>query len=284
MCPAAFSCPQCGFSDPARQVVPGSEETCPQCGAPALRERVEQLIRRHQSANERAGRVREEQDDLQQRLTVIAEQLGVQGRSQKDHFDHLAELTRAREEEHQCRQEAEAKLEEALARLDALRERTAPSLDRLQRDNEDLARSGDQARLAIARLEKELQEFRSQDRAAAPIDQTLSYLEEENAALRKKLELAQETIIHAARLLGGIDALRTEVDRLGTLYLQAREDARAFQADKQSLESELSQIVDRFLAQSPVPLPPPSSELEEARKRIREAGARLGKPGESDSH
>ena len=125
-----------------------------------------------------------------------------------------------------------------------------------------------------------MQQLRSQDGAAAPLDQTLGYLEEENEALRKKLALAEETILNAGRIVGAVSELRGEVDRLGTLYLQARADARSYLEDKQRLEKELSQIVDRFLAQSPVPLPPPSEELEEARRRIREAGTRLDRDPE----
>ena len=134
---AAFSCPHCGFSDPSRPNDPDSKEACPRCGAPALRDRIEQLTRRHQDADERAGQFRQEQIDLQQRITVIAEQLGTQGRSQKEHLEHLAELATARDGERQGREEADLRLEEALARLEALREKTEPSLARLQRENEE---------------------------------------------------------------------------------------------------------------------------------------------------
>ena len=227
----------------------------------------------------------QDRPSLAKRVTALTHARSADPAARRRAEEEIVVLRRTREaleqdlaREQSLRGQAQEHLREAEARMEQTRVRTEATVLTLQQENASLAGRLAEASAQSDQMQRDFQRIRLQAEAAVPLGRQVDWLEEENLALRRKLVCAERTLETAAKIAERVASLQGEIDRLGSHYLHAQEEAKEAKAARDRVEDELARVVDRFLAASPTPVGGSTRELTEARDLIREVSGRMQTP------
>ena len=146
---------------------------------------------------------------------------------------------------------------------------------RLQEDIEAL-------QTRVKRLREIETDLRTVAESVPPLEHQLQVLERENHALNAQFQETQRSLSDAATVVTQVTALRSELERLGRKYLQAREEIARGQRERMNLRDELSELADRVLSERREETGYSTAEVARARKQIRRAILKHLQPGPVD--